>query len=87
MATAGQGSTVYDTSSKGLNAVYDGLFYIETFVKDRKLGWPLNERDCGQEDCTDEVESIAAGSSHEWVASNLDGFRALYTGGEEGVGM
>ena len=87
LATSGQGSEVFDTATKGLNAIYDGLFYIETFVKDRKLGWPLGLRDCGQEDCTDQVESTAAGVSHQWLAANLDGFRALYTGGEDGIGM
>ena len=86
LATAGQGSESFDTSVKGVNAIYDGLFYIETFVKDRKLGWPLGLRSCGAEDCTDEVESLASGLSHEWLAANLEGFRALYTGGE-GIGM
>ena len=86
LATAGQGSVLFDTSVKGVNAIYDGLFYMETYVKDRKLGWPLGLRECGQEDCTDEVEALMAGYSHEWLAANLTGFRALYTGGE-GIGM
>ena len=86
LATAGQGSASFDSSVKGINAIFDGLFYIETFVKDRKLGWPLGLRSCGAEDCTDEVESLASGLSHEWLAANLEGFRALYTGGE-GIGM
>jgi uncharacterized protein len=86
LATAGQGSEAFDSSVKGVNAIYDGLFYLETFVKDRKLGWPLGIRDCGQEDCSGEVESLMAGLSNEWLASNLNGFRALYTGGE-GIGM
>jgi len=86
LATAGQGSESFDSSVKGVNAIYDGLFYLETFVKDRKLGWPLGLRDCGQEDCSDEVESLMVGLSNEWLAANLTGFRALYTGGE-GIGM
>ncbi len=91
LASAGDGSTVFDTSVKGVNAIYDGLFYLETFVKDRKLGWPLGLRACGEEDCTDKVESVMAGKSNEWLAANLVGFRALYSGGEldgeEGIGM
>ncbi len=86
LATAGQGSAVFDSSVKGVNAIYDGLFYMETYVKDRKLGWPLGLRACGAEDCSDKVESLLAGQSNEWLAANLDGFRALYTGGE-GLGM
>jgi predicted lipoprotein len=86
LATAGQGSEAFDSSVKGVNAIYDGLFYLETYVKDRKLGWPLGIRDCGQEDCSGEVESLMAGLSNEWLAANLNGFRALYTGGE-GTGL
>ena len=74
---------------KGVNAIYDGLFYLETFVKDRKLGWPLDCA-CGEEDCTDKVESVMAGKSNEWLAANLAGFRTLYSAvvdGEQGIGM
>ncbi|MEC9388457.1 MAG: imelysin family protein [Myxococcota bacterium] len=91
LASAGAGSTVFDTSVKGVNAIYDGLFYLETFVKDRKLGWPLGLRACGEEDCTDKVESVMADKSNEWLAANLAGFRTLYSGGEldgeQGIGM
>jgi len=91
LATAGDGSTVFDTSVKGVNAIYDGLFYLETFVKDRKLGWPLGLRACGADDCADKVESLMAGKSNDWLAANLVGFRALFSGGdldgEEGIGM
>ena len=86
LATAGQGSDSFDSSVKGVNAIFDALFYVETFVKDRKLGWPLGLRECGAENCIDEVESLASGRSHDWLAANLEGFRALYTGGE-GIGM
>ena len=86
LSTAGAGSDRFDTTARGINAVYDGLFYLETFVKDRKLGWPLGLRDCGSADCTDAVESLMAGRSNEWLASNLEGFRTLYTGGG-GSGM
>ena len=82
LATAGQGSELFDSSVKGVNAIFDGLFYVETFVKDRKLGFPLDLKPC-DDHCT---ESTASGLSHEWLAANLEGFRALYTGGE-GIGM
>ncbi len=86
LATAGQGSSDFPESVNGVNAIYNGLFYMETYVKDRKIGWPLGLRACGSDDCTDEVESLAAGLSNEWLAANLEGFRTLYTGGE-GLGM
>ncbi len=58
----------------------------ETRTKDRKLAWPLGKKDCGLDDCTDEGESLIAGTSHLWIRSNLIGFRALFTGGE-GMGI
>ncbi len=55
-------------------------------TKDRKLAWPMGLKDCGLADCTDEVESLLAASSHLWVGANLTGFRTLFSGGD-GYGM
>ena len=87
LATAGEPTSSFETELLGVNAIFDALFYLETVVKDRKLGWPLGLTDCGQEDCSGEVESTIAGGSNDWLAANLTGFELLFTGGDEGLGM
>lgn len=79
-------SAPYGSAQEALNAVFDALFYLETRTKDRKLGGPLGRWDCGLANCLGEVETRLAGGSNVWVASNLEGFRALFTGGD-GPGM
>lgn len=74
------GNDVYANQTAALNALYDALFYLETSVKDRKLGWSLGYNDCGQDDCSSYVESPFAGKSTVWVAQNLTTFRALFMG-------
>lgn len=76
---------VFDSEQEALNAVYDGLFYIEKPMKDRKLAEPAGLGACTT-DCLDLVELKASGLSTEAVRSNLRGFRLLFTGGD-GFGM
>lgn len=85
LANAGV-SGPYETQERGINAIFDGLFYLETRTKDRKLGGPLGRWNCGAQSCLSEVESRLSGTSHLWIASNLRGFQALFTGGA-GTGM
>jgi predicted lipoprotein len=82
ISTAGQEGSSFDSELAGVNAVFDALFYLETQVKDKKLGWPLGLSDCGVDDCATKIETPIAGGSHLWIAANLRGFRSLYTGGE-----
>ena len=70
----------YVSEQEALNAVYDALFYLEASTKDRKLAEPLGLRDCTV-DCAELVEGRASGLSTDWIAANLRGFRALFTGG------
>jgi predicted lipoprotein len=86
LAQAGAAGSPFASQTEGLNAIFDALFYLETRTKDKKLGWPLGETDCGLDDCTDQLESPFAGASHRWIGANLQGFRALFTGGD-GLGM
>lgn len=76
----------YANQQQALNAIYDGLFYLETRTKDRKLGGPLGRWDCGLSSCLGEVETTVAGGSHLWIAANLRGFEALFVGGD-GTGL
>ena len=86
LASAGTEGSSFIAQIEGANAIFDALFYLETRVKDRKLGWALNLTDCGADTCMDEIETPVAGGSQVWLASNLKGFRTLFTGGE-GMGM
>ena len=86
LATAGTEGSSFPAQIEAANAIYDALFYLETRVKDRKLGWPLGLTDCGADSCMEEIETPVAGGSQTWLASNLIGFRSLFTGGD-GLGM
>lgn len=86
LADAGAEGSPYTSQQQALNAVFDALFYLETDTKDRKLALPLGLRDCTGDACADEVEGLASGRSVAWISANLDGFEALFTGGD-GAGM
>jgi hypothetical protein len=84
LANAGQPGSSFESYILGVNAIFDALFYLETQTKDRKLGWPLGLTDCGEDDCTGEIETPVAGGSQDWLSANLEGFRTLFTGGDGG---
>ncbi len=76
------GRGAYASQQEALNALYDGLFYLEKTTKDRKLATPLGIIDCSTGTCPDTVESLPSGTSHRWIVANLTGFRALFDGGD-----
>jgi predicted lipoprotein len=82
IARAGEEGSAYESPESALNAIFDGLFYLELVTKDRKLANPLGLGECTT-DCLEQVESPLAGASHTWVAINLAAFRAAFTGGDE----
>ena len=83
---AGEEGSPYESPEQALNAIFDALFYLETRTKDDKLGAPLGLVACAAESCLDQVETRLAGGSQVWIAENLRGFRALFTGGN-GAGV
>lgn len=83
--TAEDGSP-YSSSQEALNAVYDALFYLESTTKDRKLAQPMGLRDCDTDLCPEAVEAPWSGDGSVAIASNLRGFRTLFTGGD-GAGI
>ena len=85
LSNPGDGSP-FESTTAALNAVYDGLFYIETDTKDRKLALPLGLRDCDGDDCAYEAEGVVSGQSLRYIEANLRGFWSLYTNGN-GYGM
>ncbi|MEC7947806.1 MAG: imelysin family protein [Myxococcota bacterium] len=76
--------TPYASEQEALNAVFNGLFYLETATKDRKLAVPIGLRDCAAATCPDDVELWASGTSLAAIEGNLIGFQALFTGAEGG---
>jgi hypothetical protein len=86
LTTAGGDGSPYASPDEALNAVFDAAFYLETVTKDRKLGYVLGLGACVGAACADDRESPIAGASSSWIAANLRGFRALFTGGD-GAGL
>jgi predicted lipoprotein len=80
------GTDPYESQQEALNAVYDALFYLELTTEDRKLAQPLGIKDCSSDTCPEAVECLESGASVAAIAANLDGFRALFTGGD-GAGL
>jgi predicted lipoprotein len=87
IALAGQGSTVYPTTQEALNAVFDGLFFLDVVLKDRKLGGPSGRADLcsATSGCPELLESQWAGVSVEHLRVNLIAFRDLFTGASAGL--
>jgi predicted lipoprotein len=80
MTTPGSGK-VYTSEQAALNAVSHGLFYLETEIKDLKLGLPLGLTDgCATTTCPNQVESRFAKVSTDNLRQNLVGFRKLFQG-------
>lgn len=85
IATAGDSGSPYASADDALDDVFAALFYLELETKDRKLAEPLGLADCAST-CPAGGETLLAGGSNRWIAANLRGFRALFTGGD-GAGM
>ncbi|MEZ4314514.1 MAG: imelysin family protein [Polyangiaceae bacterium] len=65
----------------------DGLFYVDTEVKDEKLAKPLQAPRMRAALCPEAVESPFARRSRSHVKNNLLGFRRVLAGCEEGGGL
>ena len=78
-----QGAEPYEPK-QALDQVYAGLFYLDKFVKDLKLGKPAGiTPDCDAETCPDSVESKFATVSKENLVNNLRGLKMVFTGGPD----
>jgi predicted lipoprotein len=79
---AGTDKTVYATSAKALNAVYDALFYIESKVKDKKLALPFSlGSSSGNALNADNLELSYSRLSRKSLVANLKAFRLIFQGG------
>lgn len=88
LVNAGDAQSSYDTAQKGLNAITDAMFYIESYSKDLKVAKPLGllPNSCAGEACPADLESQFAFVSKENLADNLTALEMLFLGkGEDGV--
>lgn len=70
----------FTSDQMALNALSDGLFYLDHQTKDDKLGRPLGLIDCTTATCPEALESRFAGTSKTHIRNNLVGFRRLFAG-------
>lgn len=86
-AEAGNPGSPFRSAQDAVNEVFAAMFYVDLVVKDDKLGTPagLSSR-CLTDTCIDQAESRFADESRRFVRANLEGFSAMYTGGD-GVGF
>jgi hypothetical protein len=87
LASAGTSDSPFDTDQGALNAISDGIFYLEIEVKDAKLARPLGILDCEEDTCLDTVESPFARRSARHVQNNLIGFARVFDGCGAGDGV
>lgn len=88
LATAGTGSAVFETDQHALNAVSDGLFYVDKELKDWKLARPVGYTDCFTATCPEAVELPFSHGSTLHIRNNLKGFRRLFQGcADDGSGL
>jgi len=79
LTQTGSGS-VYPSEQVALNAVWNGIFYVEKEVKDYKLGIPLGVNECASGVCPEALESRFANVSTANIRLNYAGFRRLFQG-------
>jgi predicted lipoprotein len=72
---------LFASEQAALNAVSNGLFYLDKELKDTKLALPLGlDPACPAASCPTSVEGLYAGASRDHIAANLRGFRKLFQG-------
>jgi predicted lipoprotein len=87
LATAGEAGSPYPRAAAAINDLSNALFYMETQLRDAKIGRPLGIWECTLPDCTVLVEAPYARVGLRHVRSNLRGASMLIRGcGEGGAG-
>jgi predicted lipoprotein len=90
LSRAGEAGSSFSSAQEAVNVVSDAMFYVDSEVKDMKLGEPAGivPNRCGtvQEPCPDELELPHATYSKQSVAANLIGLEQVFIGGD-GLGF
>jgi uncharacterized protein len=83
LARAGNGSSI-KTAQEGANQISDGMFFVDRFVKDMKLGEPagIAANVCGavQQPCLREVELPYGDRASFAIRANLVALQRVFTG-------
>lgn len=74
----------YENLPIAMDEILRVMFYLDTTVKDDKLAVPAGILECASAPCIDDLESGWAHESKAQVLANLEAFRLLYLGGEDG---
>lgn len=80
LRTAGDGSSLFASDQAALNAISDGIFYIEREVKDLKVGRPLGVTGECADTCPEAVESLFARVARDHIKNNLLGLQRVFHG-------
>jgi predicted lipoprotein len=83
VAGIGDAGSPFTSEQKALNALSDGIFYVEREVKDLKIGRPLGLYECTESSCPNTVESQYARVARDHVKNNLLGFERFFSGCDE----
>ncbi|MEM7079752.1 MAG: imelysin family protein [Pseudomonadota bacterium] len=91
-STAGDGSVTYGTPQDALDSLSVGLFYVEQETKDRKVGLTTGigstQLTCGNAvNCPEFLESRLSGRSGANLRANIQTFRDVFTGLNNGMGL
>ncbi|GAA3940952.1 imelysin family protein [Litoribacillus peritrichatus] len=79
---AGTAGSDIASQDDALTAAFEALFYLDTEVKDTKLGVPFGlHQNCFTTTCEDELQFTLSESGARNLLSNLQGFKALLVGG------
>lgn len=84
LKAAGDAGNTFTDVHEGVNAVSNALFYLDSMVKDTKIGKPLGlfSNECGPTSaiCSSEVESPLSAKSVSHLIQNLKAFQQVFTG-------
>jgi predicted lipoprotein len=84
-ATAGDGSGLFSTARRAFDDVAGAMLYVDTMIKDMKIGEPAGFVRCTTETCPEELESRWARVGKEAILVNLRTFQRLFLGAEPGT--
>jgi predicted lipoprotein len=85
--TAGEGSAIYPTRMQAVSEAYGALLYVDTMMKDMKVGEPAGIVTCTDATCPDARESLFANVSIDHLERNLDAIAAVFRGPADGTGF
>lgn len=89
LRNAGNGGSVYGSAKEALDEVFAAFFFVDTDLKDAKLGVPTGiSPECVDAVCPQDVELPFSRTSKSAILANLDGAAGIFAGeGTAGQGF